>query len=247
MPPSQATPDRTPIGFVLYGQSRSGSTLVAELAGSHPDVVCEGELLSPEWGYVRNSFVRYFLIRYPFPYFAWRRRRAGATAYGFKLMSYQLATPRAALRRLSQTGWRFVHVRRRNRFHQSLSQLIALKSGHWHTRGGREAPRYRVRIDVEELNEELATREAWTRAEEAAIADLPRLTIEYEADLADSQRWGETMRRVFQYLGVAPAPVSTELRRTDERDYPEVIENYAELLASLRAGPYAHYLDQPTR
>jgi LPS sulfotransferase NodH len=233
----------SPIGFVLYGQSRSGSTLVAELARSHPEVRCDGELLTPEWGYVRNSAVRYVLIRYPFPYLEWRRRRAGGLAYGFKLMSYQLAMPKSALARLARDGWRFVHVRRRNRLQQSLSKLIAAKSGHWHRRGDEAAPSYRVRIESGELEQEIATREAWTRAEEDAIAGIDRLIVEYEDDLADSRRWQATMDLVFGHIGVAPAPVGTQLQRTDERGYGDVIENYADLVASLRKGAFAHYLD----
>jgi hypothetical protein len=119
---------------------------------------------------VSNRAVRYVLIRYPFPYFEWRRRRAGGSAYGFKLMSYQLAMPKMALARLARDGWRFVHVRRRNPFTTDLSKLIAAKSGHWHTRDGDTAPSYRVRIESGELEQEIATREAWTQAEEDAIA-----------------------------------------------------------------------------
>ncbi len=235
---------RAPVGFILYGQSRSGSTLVAELARSHSGVRCDGELLTPEWGYVRNPAVRFVLIRYPFPYFEWRRRRSGASAYGFKLMSYQLAMPKAAMQKLARDGWRLVHVRRRNRLQQSLSKLIAAKTGHWHSRKSEAPPSYRVRIESDELTREIATREAWTRAEEEAIAGLERCLVEYEDDLADSSRWNATMERVFRFIGVTPVPVRTELRRTDERDYRDVIENYAEMLATVRKGAYGHYLDE---
>ncbi len=40
--------------FVIYGQSRSGSTLLVELINTHPDVQCDGELFNEDAARIGN-------------------------------------------------------------------------------------------------------------------------------------------------------------------------------------------------
>ncbi len=44
--------------FIIFGQGRSGSTLLKQLLDSHPEITCEGELLNVEDKYVTNPLLR---------------------------------------------------------------------------------------------------------------------------------------------------------------------------------------------
>jgi hypothetical protein len=55
--------------FIIFSQSRSGSTLLKELLHSHPSVNCEGEILALSEGYIKNVLLLKILRRMPIPYF----------------------------------------------------------------------------------------------------------------------------------------------------------------------------------
>ncbi len=53
--------------FIIFGQGRSGSTLLMELLDSHPEIKCDSELFTKECGYERNRFKLALYRYYPYP------------------------------------------------------------------------------------------------------------------------------------------------------------------------------------
>ena len=69
------------IRFVIYGQGRSGSSVLLDLIGSHPDVYCESEIF--------NEKVAARLLK-PWDYLHARADLSPKPAYGCKMKIYQM-------------------------------------------------------------------------------------------------------------------------------------------------------------
>ena len=230
--------------FVIYGQSRSGSTLLVDLLNRHPAIHCDEELFNKESGYFENVGRLRLSQYFPFPFIYLMKRRAPRDVYGFKLLFYQIRFTRPVVRALHLSGWRFIHLRRRNLVRQSLSKLIANRTQRWQRYEGDSAPDHRVTVGVDQLDRELRVREAWTRSELDCIAGIPHLDLCYETDLEDAAAWPATLARVAAFLEIQPFDtVHSKIKRIDERPYAEVIVNHAELAAHLERTAYAGQLD----
>src|SRR5262245_59649309 len=79
--------------FVIYGQSRSGSTLLVELLDSQPNVDCDNELFNEVKEFRRRLISR--LVKFcPYSYVDHKSRRCACDAYGFKFLVNQVPFPR---------------------------------------------------------------------------------------------------------------------------------------------------------
>ncbi len=226
--------------FIVYGQSRSGSTLLIDLIDSHPEITCEGELLESDWGYLPSNRLCSLVKLYPYPFFNYRRRLAKTKVYGFKLFCFHLRNKQKAIQRLSRTGWKIIYLKRNNLFEQTISNLIALETKHWHSKPGFVVPTYKVTIPLARLEHSLKTRERWCAFEEASLQGIDFLQIEYEGDLKGAHLHQQAADRVFSYLGLESTPVQSDFRKTDTRSYREILKNYDEILEYIRDTQYGH-------
>lgn len=232
--------------FVIYGQSRSGSTLLVRLLDAHPDVHCDGELLSPGGVYIRSQLGLKAIRKYPIPYFNHRRRRATGTCYGFKLLVYQATFAPRVFTRLEQEGWKFLHVRRKDVFRQALSDLVAHKMSYFHRHPGSQAPDHQVSITTQELDKQLRNRGRKLAKEREMIDGIEHLEVWYEDDLLRQEAWPSTTAKVSEYLGLASSAVgSSDLQTTHDRSYDEIIVNYEELEQHLAQIGFERYSNDP--
>ena len=216
--------------FIVFGQSRSGSTLVQELLNSHPQICCEGELLNPEWGYLGRGPVREFSRLFPAPYLNHRARARGLPNYGCKLMPYHLRFPVSAVRRLVTHGWKIIHVHRRDVPRQSLSKLVAEATGRWHSRSDQLSPLTgSVTIPVEALLREIQKRRQIGEMEKQVMAQIPHFPVCFETDLQGASDRDVTFGHLFTYLKVEPAAVYTTLVKTHDLPDEQFIANYDEI------------------
>jgi LPS sulfotransferase NodH len=220
--------------FVVYGQSRSGSTLVTRLLAQHPQVECEGELLNGDDGYLPNTVVRTLVRQYPMSYFALRAKRSRTAAYGFKLFFYHPRRPSRTIKQLAERNWAFVHLRRRNVASQSLSSLVAGKTGRYARETSADTPDLRVSVSLAELQQEIDKRAAWTTRELDLIDGIDRIELWYEDDLQDETSWQSSVNRVADYLSICRQPISSpNFEPTHEREYHDIVSNYEELRALI--------------
>ena len=104
-----------PTKFIIYGQSRSGSTLLVELIGANPPTHCDGELFGRgSMADITNPLRRYIYTSLPVLYMYQRQHLFKDQVYGFKLLFYQIRYTRYWLRLLHALGWKLIHLRRRN-------------------------------------------------------------------------------------------------------------------------------------
>ena len=223
-----------PRKFVLFAQGRTGSTLLGELLGSHPQVVYADEILRAR---VRSTRL----------WVEGRRRRHPGKVFGFHVKIYQLTDvqgvrdPGRWLAGMHRHGWAVVALRRRNLLRHVLSNMAIAASGTVHDRGG-STRAGGLTVDPAELVHWIGVREGVGAAERRALAGVPHVALTYEDDLQDSDGWAAATGRVFAHLGLEPAPVTSSLRRTLPGPLEELIANYDEVASALRGTPYEQFL-----
>jgi hypothetical protein len=230
----RARPARTL--FIILTAGKTGSTLLVDLLNSHPAIRCDQEVLSHP-------------VLMPQRLLAARTALAGREAYGFKLRLPHLETqgfphPAAALQGWHADGWKIVHLVRGSLLRRTVSSIVASRrpSPH-HTRRDGPVKLKPLRLDVDELLARMGRQHAISRAEQAALANLPRLTVSYEEDLVDAARHQPALERVFAFLGLAPAPVRTQYVRIVAEPLDRLITNFDEVQAAVRASPFAASAD----
>ncbi len=219
-----------PTKFVIYGQSRSGSTLLVELLNTHPAVCCDGELFNEKATQLPSRMLLTLFKAFPFPYLSYMRQRVGVCSYGFKLLFYQVPRARYVMKALALAGWKFVHVYRRNIVHQALSSLIAQETQRWHRREHDVTRDIRVHISIPQLQRELDARRRWRERENDLIKSIEHIEVCYEDGLEHEENWTDTADKVAGFLNLASfVPGHVALQRIVDRGYEDLIENFAEL------------------
>ena len=228
-----------PRKFLVFAQGRSGSTLLVDLLNSHPDVFSYGELLQED--VVTN-------VRRPRLFVEGLLTLSRRPTSGFKVKVSQLSgaqrrDPGEVLADFERHGWKLIHLKRSNILKHAISSVRAEKTGQFHNIGGSGKPgSAAVRIEVEELLENLRARQRQAAAESRALAALPHLTVEYESDLTGTENQKVALRRVFEYIGVEPREATTVFRKVTAERLEDSVSNFAELEVALRGSEYEGYL-----
>jgi LPS sulfotransferase NodH len=240
---------KPPVRFVIVTAGRTGSDLLADLLNSHPDVVCESEIL-----YQRRLL--------PERYVAGRAARAGllgARAYGFKLASgHGGHQPRAGspptwptpamkardrlLDQMAEDGAHVIFLRRNNHLAQAVSLMLAEQT-RWHWRRDEGATFAPATLDVVHLLALTYFFEDTDNYLASMVAPLPHVRLVYEEDLIDAEAQQATVDLVCSHLGLPKAPASSDLVRLTPRRLEETIANFAEveaLFGRTRFGRYLH-------
>jgi len=232
-PPRQELETR----FVVFSQSRSGSSVLADLLDTHPEVYCATEI---------------FRLSPPFPH-AYRRameKLSPAPVFGFKLQVHHLDNELHLDERhaeefviqLAEVGYRFIYLKRDNSLRQVISDRLREAGGPTYLRsdGPHELPR--LAVDVQNVLQRLETRRHYWEVAERLLAHTDNVWVSYESDLQKSENHQEAADRLFAFLGLQSAPVATSMRRINTRPLSALIENYDELEAALRGTPWAAQL-----
>jgi len=215
--------------FAILSHPRSGSQLLRGLINHHPQVCCMGEVflrfLDTRWS--RVLFPRFYLealaARSPFPTYGCILRQSHLHRVCHDAEAFQ--------RRLAEEGWKLIYLQRADRVRLALSQLRAARLKVWHLHAP-EAP-VAVRIDVQELRDQLRWIDQVRRHEERIMGSLPHLRVHYEDDLLPAERHQPTADRVFAWLGLPSVPVRARLHRTTPDDLSLGVANWAEVRAAL--------------
>ena len=222
--------------FLVFGQGRSGSSLLLDLLKCHPEIYSEAEIFH------RRSAGR---LVSPWRYVNGRAALSPGRVYGAKMKIYQMTDdqgipdPGAFVHALLAEGWKFVFLRRSDLFRKVLSHEVAMARGQYLDR---EAPTdLSVRVDPARFLEVMRLRDQIGRDEEAIMEDVPHVDVVYERDLRDQACQQDTCDRIFESLGLDPVPVGTDLVRTGRKSASSYIQNYHDLIAAVRSSEYARY------
>ena len=232
--------DSPKVRFVIYGQGRSGSSVLLDLIGSHPDVYCESEIFN------RKVAAR---LLWPWSYLHARADLSREAAYGCKMKIYQMTDdqgiedPHQFMRDLHAGGWKIIHLVREDLFRKALSLVVAETRGQFLDRrqdsGGGVSS---IRIDPTRLVEAMRERRSADEAEQAALEGIPHIRVTYEGDLLDAASHQPVSDRVLAYLGLESAPVETRYVKTSRSHVSDYVSNYEEVCEFLSQTEFASYL-----
>jgi LPS sulfotransferase NodH len=222
--------------FVIFGQGRTGSTLLVQLLNSSPDIYCEEEILSRK-------------VLSPYAYVKARSHRSPRPFYGFKVKIYQLthdqgiARPREFIERMVNDDWKIIYLKRADIVRHAMSNVVAAHRRAYHHRASQgELKLQKFHVDSDDFIRRIKLRERWLKDEEEVLEGLPHLSIQYETDLLHPEVHQATTDRVLDFLGATRAPAKTELVRTSRDRLADVIENYDEVIQAIARTRYAPYL-----
>lgn len=223
--------------FVIFGQARTGSSLLVNLLNSNPDIHCDGELLQE-----RILLSRYFVRA--------KALLSPKRIYGFKLLSYQiqnvqkLCNPSAFIRDLDSHNFKFLYLQRRNVLRKQLSNLYAHNTRVFHIRRGETAQaKQKVYVAPKDLFTWIKESEKLKQFEMAALKNIHYLPLYYEDDLLDQASHQATVDRISDFLEIPRCSASTDMIKVTPLHFPDFIENYEEIIQFISQTEYSKFLD----
>ncbi|MEA3446545.1 MAG: hypothetical protein U9R19_17655 [Bacteroidota bacterium] len=220
--------------FIIFGQGRSGSNLLVDLLNSHPDIYCDRELLNKRSISLNNIVHRLLISGFPYHYIKQHINNHPDKFYGFKLMYHQLRGREKLIPRLFNGNWKIIHIQRNDILMQTFSGIIAQKANKYIRTEKDAVDKNIYYIEPEKVLNGLKIRTKALAYEKMILKGTDYIDIVYEEDLANSNKWPESMERVFKYLGVQPVEVSANTFKTDNRTNEERISNYHEIMEYLK-------------
>jgi len=172
----------------------------------------------------------------------------GKSVYGFKVKIAQLRVEHQysdydrILSELSNDDWKFIHLKRVNFLRHKLSSLIATETKIFHLRNGETSEQRKIHVDFDVIMEGITYGEEVERTEEENLKNIPHIKVIYETDILDNSKHQETADRIFEYLGLSPQPVSTDLKRITVDRLQDMIINYEEIEKRLKGTRFEKYL-----
>jgi LPS sulfotransferase NodH len=226
---------QTPAKLLVFGQGRTGSTLLGDLLASHPGFYFGNELLRAR-------------TRWPVRYLEGLRAAHPGQVFCAHVKPYHLTDFQdvddvaAWLGLMSRRGWVIAHLQRHDVLRHALSNFSrnAVGVSHFTASDQRSAPRLVVR--PEELRTWMDARAQMAAWERELVSGLPHEAVVYERDLLPPEAWQPTADRLWTAVGLSPVPVTTKLRKINPASLRDLLDNYDEVAASLQGTPYAQFL-----
>lgn len=224
--------------FFIFGQGRTGSTLLVTMLDSHPQIHCEDELL-------------FHPRLFPMLYIRGKCVATEKPVTGFHVKCYQLTRDqgmkeaRPFIERLNREGWKMIFLRRQEVFKHAVSPILAKARNLWHIGKGNEStsPTEAVSLKPEAVVGAIRGREKFTRIEEEIVREIKHLPLVYEQDLQTPEQRERTSARLCEYLGVESQILSSPLKATTSKSIASSISNFQEVAEAVRQAGLGSYLD----
>ena len=244
-------PNNPVVKLVLFGQGRTGCSLLANLLSAHPQFQYDDEIL------LFNVFFPKLIIKA-------RCALSKKDIYGIKIQIDKLIStqnirdPKQFMHELYKQGWKIIYVKRGNILRQEVDVLILkFKLQHnlrqkvnqgFHIQWKRKsnyAPskRGKAYIDIKFLIERMNIREMYLAQEEEILKNLPHINIVFEDDLLRAENHQRTLDKIFDYLDLPSVPVKTIFVRAASKRLSDSVQNYEEVVRAISQTKYAKFLE----
>jgi LPS sulfotransferase NodH len=217
------------VRLLIFGQGRTGSTLLESLLASTGHFRKSGELLNVSKGE----------ILFPNAYTRGMSKRASDENFLFHLKIYHLTRdrrrpvdPTKFLNSLDKGGWKVVYLRRRNTVRHQLSNVVRENRGRAH-KFDDEQERHRILVDCESFVEKVSERIRFEQAEQVALKDIDFCEVVYEDDLEHASMHQGSVDRILDFVSLERRPVTTMHRRVNTQELDDLIINYDEFVQCL--------------
>jgi LPS sulfotransferase NodH len=251
------------VKFVIFGQQRTGTTLVVTLLRSHPSILSIGELFDDkekiEGGVVQtyklyikqlSSNRDYKPVQHKdliYQYLDHFFSKSDFDATGFKLMLNQGKKYPIILDYLKEKQFKVILVVRKNVLNTSISKLRSRQTGIYDSSqtifDRTKCLNSKIRIPVESLLIELDSVAKQNIGLKNTVSNLglDYITVFYER--LTENRVEET-QRILTFLGAAiNVELNTQLQKVSPFELKNSVENYEEIVQALKNTPYAIYLE----
>lgn len=243
--------------FIVLGKGRSGSNFLRGLLNAHAQVVMFGELFRsansigwefPDYDrYAQSKQAIALMQSNPASFLegeVFKKFPKEILAVGFKLFYYH------AQEGAQRSLWDFlqkdqeikiIHLKRKNTLREILSLKKAFKTNEWTNSTGREAKKFSISLDFDELLQEFNYAQQIKQKYDDFFVDQPKIDVIYE-DLADD--YAREMRHVQAFLGVGAEPVQPSTFKQSNQPLSEAIINYTELKQQFSNTPWHSYFEE---
>lgn len=214
---------------IIFGQGRTGSTLLEELLSNTGSFASYGELIGASGktvadpvryieGHARLRAKQNFICHVKIYHLTEDRTRSRVTP----------VNPAMFLGEMARRNYRFIYLRRENFIRHAISNIVAETKGRWHKSDDRRET-IKVTVRKEKLVQEVMARTRFAPQERAALTGLPHFEVVYERDLESPERHQQTVDGAMDFLGLPRAPALTQLRRINTRPLHDIVANYDDL------------------
>ena len=256
---------------IVVARPRSGTTALGDILGTHREVVRFQELLRADHSNDRAFFYKFLedvrpSLLYPsienrkklFNLYINHLRELEPNAHTlmfhinynslhtFNAIWQHLFDPPMVLNLIRQSGFRTIHLVRRNILATLISEMRARESGVWHIKAGEDAPDAFIRIKPAKLLRSLDRLETEVRMVSSWMRGLQRnLQLYYEDLFEGDGLTPEALASIASFLDVSADGFenATSFRRTGGRPLAEVLANHADVVRVIRKSRFSKYLD----
>ncbi|MDJ0531198.1 MAG: sulfotransferase [Xenococcaceae cyanobacterium MO_207.B15] len=248
--------NKVPSKFIITCAPRTGSTMLRMMLNSHPYIICHGEVISikgkpnlgkeyqkkiaktsDELATIRSQDPVKFLDEYVL-------NQENCEAVGVKIKYLQLEEQfKSIFQRIANDKTIYIiHLTRKNLLKRYISNKLA---------GAKKTPTVirdstakkeqpKIAINLQSCLEDiLSVKEAEIRFREH-FKNHKLFEIVYEDILADKNN---QMNKLQNFLGVNSIDLELQTVKVNSDNLEEVVENYQELVTTIKDTPYAQYLD----
>ncbi len=223
---------------MIFGQGRSGSSLLEDLLCATGYFERNGEVLT----------TRLTEVRHPLAYLNGRAKASGANHFVCHVKINHLTSsrkrpvdPHAFLEACDNDGWQLVFLRRNNLVLQAFSNFVARQRGRFQKLND-SAEELKLTLDLDHFERSVNDRLRLRTWEDAALVGRSALQVEYERDLESAANHQRTVDTLMDGIGLPTLNVATNYRKVVARPLQDCITNYDEFTAMLARNGWDGYL-----
>ncbi len=230
--------------FIIFGQGRTGSTLLLQLVNCSENVYCDGEIYSTEFPFRiwRKGLAKKVYLKV-------RSKAFGVKIYGCRIKIYDLYRHQcmstdesiAFINTLAKDGWKIIHLTRTNKFRQCLSSLVAEERNVYHFKDKSTKTKQKVTIKTEEIPERIKLLRIFDKQEHDSLKDVSFLSVNDEKDLENQINHQATLNKICAFLNITEVETKIQLTRTSTSTLENYIENHEAVKSVLISENLQHY------
>ncbi|MDJ0617986.1 MAG: hypothetical protein QNJ63_14785 [Calothrix sp. MO_192.B10] len=227
------------VRLLIFGQGRTGSTLLESLLCSTGYFRRNGELLNTSKGE----------ILYPLQYIRGLSKRKAHENFIFHVKIYQLTQdrkhpidPAVFLNALYEDGWKIIYLRRRNKIKHALSNVVAEYTGNYH-KFSDDKNELNVVVNCDNFVERVNQRFRFEDAEKEALGNIKYHEVVYEDDLDKADTHQKTVDRILDYISLEHRVTTTKHKKVNTQSLQDLISNYDEFIDCLTKQEWQGFLE----
>jgi hypothetical protein len=226
------------VRVVIFGQGRTGSTLLENLLCSSGHFRQNGELLNTSKGE----------ILFPTDFIRGLSKWKSKDNFIFHVKIYQLTRdrrrpidPSLFIHTLYSEGWKIIYLRRKNKVKHALSTIIAEHRRAYHKFDDHKEE-FNLFVDCEKFIEIVNGRFISEQMEKQVLDQIEYFEAIYEDDLERSDTHQITADKIFNYLSLEQRDVHTRYRKINTFPIEKLISNYDEFADCLKKHGWQYFL-----